>query len=103
MLTLRTRTQFWMLTLCLVALVALVSPVEAQTPGSGKWEIEFHGGGVLPTNPRTGTVSLPGPGQAFTTAGIYPPPAPQVLVVSTSRRESSSAMGPFCSIRLPQL
>jgi hypothetical protein len=59
----------------------------------GKWEIELHGGGMLPTNLAAGTVSLPGPGQAFPTAAIYPPPAPPVLVTATSRRESSWYFG----------
>jgi len=78
---------------CLVAVVTVASPAAAQTADSGKWEIEFHGGGMLPTNLTTGTVSLPGPGQAFTTAAIYPPPAPPVLVVASSRRESSWYFG----------
>jgi hypothetical protein len=84
---------FWMLALCLVELVAVVAPAGAQTADSGKWEIEFHGGGMLSTNPTAGTVSLPGPGQLFTTAAIYPPPAPPVLVVASSRRESSWYFG----------
>ena len=92
-LTVRTRTRFWILPLCLVALVAVVSPVAAQTVNSGKWEIEFHGGSILPANPTAGTVSLPGAGQAFATAAIYPPPAPPVLVVASSRRESSWYFG----------
>src|SRR6266699_5966461 len=54
-----------MLALCLAALVSVVPPAAAQTVG--KWEIEFHSGGVLPSNPTAGTVTLPGPGQVFTT------------------------------------
>jgi hypothetical protein len=88
-----THRKFRILGLCLMALVAAVSPAAAQTAGAGKWEIEFHGGGMLPTNLTAGTVSLPGPGQVFSTAAIYPPPAPQVLVVASSRRESSWYFG----------
>jgi hypothetical protein len=93
MSTYRTRTLFWPLTPCLMALVAVGSPAAAQTANSGKWEIEFHGGGLLPTNLTAGTVRLPAPGQAFTTSAIYGPPAPPVLVVSSSRRESSWYFG----------
>ncbi len=56
------------LVLCPVAVVAGVSPAAAQPAPSGRWEIAFHAGGRLPTNPTAGTVSLPGPGQVFTTA-----------------------------------
>ena len=77
---------FWTLTRCLMALVAMVSLAAAQTADSGKWEIELHGGGMLPTNPTGGTVSLPGPGQVFTAAGF--PGAPR-----SSRRESSWYFG----------
>ena len=84
-----TRTLFWMLALCLVTLVGVVSPATAQS----KWEIEVHGGGISLTSPSTGMISMPGPGETFTTAGIYPPPAPPVLVVSTSRRISSWYFG----------
>jgi hypothetical protein len=84
-------SRFWILALCAVALAAVVSPAVAQTATSGKWEIEFHGGGMSPANPTGGTVSLPAPGQVFTTMGIYSPsPA---LVVSSSRRESSWYFG----------
>jgi len=93
MSALRIRTLFGMLAICMAALAVVVSPAAAQTKDSGKWEIEFHAGGMLPTNPTAGTVSLPGPGQAFTTVAIYPPPAPQVLVVGSSRRESSWYFG----------
>src|SRR5207302_10668057 len=54
------RALFRMVALCVVALIAVVSPAAAQTADFGKWEIEFHGGGLLPTNPTAGTVSLPG-------------------------------------------
>jgi len=74
-------------------LVAVVSPAAAQTVNSGKWEIEFHTGGMSPTNPTAGSVSLPGPGQTFSTAAIYPPPAAPVLVTASSRRESSWYFG----------
>src|SRR5262245_2083737 len=63
----------------------------AQQTGTalGKWEIEVHGGGLLPTNPTSGTVSLPGPGQVFAIA-----PGPPVNVVApSSRRESSWYFG----------
>jgi hypothetical protein len=87
----RTRTLFWMFALCPVALAAVVSPAAAQTADSGKWEIELHGGGMSPTNPTGGAVSLPGPGTVFATSGIFSPsPA---LVVSSSRRESSWYFG----------
>jgi hypothetical protein len=71
----------------------VVSPAAAQVVNSSRWEVDFHGGGVLPANSRRGTVSLPPAGQTFTTSGIFPPPAPQVLVVSSSRRESSWYFG----------
>jgi hypothetical protein len=58
-----------------------------------KWEIELHGGGTLPTNPTSGIAALPGAGAPFTTAGIYGPPAPPILVVATSRRVSSWYFG----------
>ena len=83
-------TLFWMLALCQVALVAVVSPAAAQTADSGKWEVEFHGGGMSPTNPTGGTVSLPGPGPVFTTAGSVPAQGP---AVHPSRRESSWYFG----------
>ena len=87
----RTRTLFWMLALYLAALVAVASPAAAQTANSGQWEIEVHGGGMLPTNPTAGTVSLPGPGPVFTTAVTQG--TPPVLVVASSRRESSWYFG----------
>ena len=57
-----TRTVF--LVVCLTS--AAASPGAAQTSGSGKWEIEFHGGGMLSGNPTGGTVSLPPQGELFT-------------------------------------
>jgi hypothetical protein len=93
MSNLRTPILFRLLAVCLAAPAAVVAPAAAQTAGAGKWEIEFHSGGMSPTNPTTGSVSLPGPGEAFTTAGIYPPPAPPSIAVATSRRESSWYFG----------
>ena len=52
-----TRIVFCMLVVSLAS--AAASPAAAQTSGSGKWEIEFHGGGMLPGNPTGGTMSLP--------------------------------------------
>ncbi len=49
---------------------------------AGKWEVEFHGGGMLASNPTGGTASLPDPGTAFTTLSGRP-----------SRRESSWYFG----------
>ena len=94
MRTSRTRSRlFTVIAVSLLSSVAVVSTAVAQTIASGKWEIELHNGGLLPSNPTAGKVTLPGPGGAFTTAGIYPPPAPQVIVVATSRRESSWYFG----------
>jgi hypothetical protein len=93
MRTLRSSSRFGMLALCLVAVVSVASPAGAQTAGSGKWGFEFHTGGMLPTNPTAGTVSLPGAGQPFTTVAKYPPPAPPVITVASSRRESSWYFG----------
>jgi len=78
---------------CLISLATVVPPARAQTNAPGKWEVELHGGGLLSSNPTAGSVSLPGPGAAFTTAGLYPPPAPPVIVVATSRYESSWYFG----------
>lgn len=80
-------TRFRMLALWLVTLVTAASPAAAQTQESGKWEIEFHGGGLLPTNPASGAVSLPGPGQGFMTAG------PGLTTPRSSRRQSSWYFG----------
>ena len=82
----RTRALFCMFILCLAAFAVVASPVAAQTANSGKWEIELHGGGLLPTNATGGTVSLPGPGQVFATATSRTP-------TPTSRRESSWYFG----------
>ncbi|MEO5896448.1 MAG: hypothetical protein ABIS06_12165 [Vicinamibacterales bacterium] len=79
-------TRFRMLALCLVTLATAASPAAAQTQASGKWEIEFHGGGLLPTNPTSGTVSLPGSGQVFATA-------PRFDATPSSRRQSSWYFG----------
>jgi len=87
---LRSRTLFWPLAACLAAL-AVAPPAAAQTAGSRNWEIEIHAGGVSPTSPTTGSVSLPAPGQAFTTTATFPT-APGV-VISSSRRESSWYFG----------
>jgi hypothetical protein len=76
--------------LIVVIVVALASPAAAQTADSGKWEIEFHGGGLLPGNPTGATVSLPAPGQVFTTQGSF---AGSGLVTSQSRRVSSWYFG----------
>lgn len=70
---------FW---LASALLVVLPSPAAAQTTHDRKWEIEVHGGGMLPTNPTAGTVNLPGPGEEFTRPGGR-----------TSRRESSWYFG----------
>jgi hypothetical protein len=84
-----TRTLSWMLALSLVVLGGMISSAAAQTADSGKWEVEFHGGGMLPTNPTAGTVSLPGPSQVFATAAIFAGSP----VFATSRRESSWYFG----------
>jgi hypothetical protein len=70
--------------------VGVVPGAQAQTR---KWSVELHGGGMLPTHPTGGRSALPGPGAPFTTAGIFGPPAPPVLVVSTSRQVSSWFFG----------
>ena len=84
----RTRNVFCVLVVCLAS--AAASPAAAQTAGSGKWEIEFHGGGMLPTNPTGGTVSLPGPGEVFTSLSNVPAIGP---AVHASRRQSSWYFG----------
>jgi hypothetical protein len=94
MCTLRTRSRlFTSIAVSLLSSASVVSTAVAQTNASGKWEIELHSGGLLPSNTTAGRASLPGPGAAFTTAGLYPPPAPQVIVMATSRRESSWYFG----------
>jgi hypothetical protein len=83
----RTGLQFGRLALCLMALVAMVLPAGAQTTTAGKWEVEFHGGGMWPTNPTAGTAGLPVPGPVFATAsGVTNPPP-------SSRRVSSWYFG----------
>jgi hypothetical protein len=86
-----TRNLFCVLVVCLAPPALLASPAAAQTADSGKWEIEFHSGGMLPTNPTAGTVSLPGPGQVFTIAGMSPDSGQPS--VRSSRRESSWYFG----------
>jgi hypothetical protein len=71
-----------LIVLCVMALV-VGSSAAAQTAG-GRWEVEVHGGGMLPSNPTGGTVSLPPPGAVFTTAVANP---------SESRREPSWYFG----------
>jgi hypothetical protein len=83
----RTRAQFGMVVFFLAALVAVALPAAAQTPDAGKWEIELRGGGMWPTNPTGGSITLPGPGPVFTTATGATSPAP------SSRRESSWYFG----------
>jgi hypothetical protein len=68
----------------------LAAPAVAQTAVSGRWEIEFHGGGMLPTNPTGGTVSLPGPGEAIFSPSNVPAIGPAIHV---SRRQSSWYFG----------
>jgi hypothetical protein len=82
-----------MLVVCLAS--AAVSPAAAQTTGSGKWEIEFHGGGMLPTNPTGGTVTLPGPGAVFTSPSSVPAIGP---AVHSSRHQSSWYFGDGASL-----
>ena len=83
----RTRLRFARVGLCLMALVLMRLPAEAQTTGVEKWEVEFHGGGIRQTEPTGGTATLPGPGQVFATASGVTNPAP------SSRRASSWYFG----------
>lgn len=53
--------------LAALLLAPLARPAAAQTTAERKWEIEFHGGGMLVRNPTSSTVSLPGAGEPFTT------------------------------------
>ena len=85
----RTRNLFCVLVVCLAPPAVLASPAAAQTADSGKWEIEFHGGGLLPANPNGGSVSLPGSGEVFTT----PTSAGLAILTPSSRRESSWYFG----------
>jgi len=84
----RTRHVFCVLAMCLTPVAD--APAAAQTAGSGKWEIEVHGGGMLPTNPRGGTVSLPPQGELFTSVTNVPALGP---AVHASRRQSSWYFG----------
>jgi hypothetical protein len=90
MWTVHARHRLWIAGVCLGVAVCVSVPAKAQTSGPDRWEIEFYGGGVVSTNPTTGTVSLPGPGEVFTTAAVFSPP---VQVVSSSRRISSWYFG----------
>jgi hypothetical protein len=83
----------WTFAACLIAVAGAGAPASAQSSTARKWEIEFNAGGLIPSTSTTGVASLPGPGEPFTTAGLFPPPAPQVVVQSTSRRESSWYFG----------
>ena len=84
----RTRIVLRVVAVCLAS--AAASPSAAQTTGSGKWEIEFHGGGVWSTNPTGGTVSLPGPGEVFFSPSNVPAIGP---AIHASRRQSSWYFG----------
>ena len=88
-----TRMVFCALVVCLVP--AVVSPAAAQTAGSGKWEIEFHGGGMLPTNPTAGTVSLPGPGAVVFSPSNVPAIGP---AIHATRLQSSWYFGDGASL-----
>lgn len=88
MVKMRTCNVFCTLVVCLSS--AAASPAVAQTAGAGKWEIEFHGGGMLPTNPTGGTVTLPGPGELFTNVSNVPALGP---AIHASRRQSSWYFG----------
>ena len=83
----RAHIRFGMVALWFAGPAAVVAPASAQTSDARKWEVEIHGGGMWPTNPADGTISLPGPGQVFTTATSMPTPPP------SSRRESSWYFG----------
>ena len=50
-------------------LAPLARPAAAQTTADHKWEIEVHGGGMLPTNPTGGTLTLPGPAEIVSLPG----------------------------------
>ena len=73
------------LVVCQVIFVVIALPSAAQE--TGKWEVEFRGGRTASTNPTSGVVTLPGPGEVFITGPntIIPPPS--------SRRESSWYFG----------
>src|SRR5688572_12044288 len=72
----------WMVVCTMLLLGA--PPSAAQTTAAPKWEVEFHGGGMLPNSPTGGMVSLPSPGAVFMTAVANP---------SESRREPSWYFG----------
>ena len=76
------RSEGRLVALCVMALV-FGSSAAAQTVG-GRWEVEIRGGGMLPSNPTGGAVSLPPPGAVFMTAVANP---------SESRREPSWYFG----------
>ncbi len=88
-----TRNVFCALVVCLAAVFA--TPAAGQSAASGKWEVEFHGGGMLPTNPTGGTVSLPAQGELFTSVSNVPALGP---AVHASRRQSSWYFGDGASI-----
>ena len=47
------------------------SSVSSEGPDPDrKWEVEFHGGGILSTNPDGGASALPPPGVPFVTEGV---------------------------------
>ena len=77
----------WNLGVCQVLVLVAAPPLAAQATGTGKWEIEFRGGRTASTNPISGAVTLPGPGEVFITgpSTLIPPPS--------SRRESSWYFG----------
>ncbi len=60
----------------------LVFAVSATAQERKKWEVEFHGGGMLASNPTGGTASRPDPGTTFITQTGSP-----------SRRQSSWFFG----------
>lgn len=77
----------------LAGFLGIVLSAHAARAQGGRWEVEWHGGGSVAGNPDGGAASIPGPGESIATAGIYPPPAPQVIVTSTTRRVSSWYFG----------
>ena len=83
----RTRALFWMFALWPGMPFDTATRAEAQTTGAGEWQLEVHGGVFLPANATAGTVTLPGPGNVFTTATAATMPAP------SSRRQSSWYFG----------
>lgn len=64
-------------------LMSLVPLAAAQSNDGRKWEVEFHGGGILTSNPNGGTVSLPSPAESFAAGPGFP----------TTRRVSSWYFG----------